>query len=419
MPPRTQPQPAPTATRLDPVSRTLACAWVADLPTWALQRLEPKLREQPVVVLEGRRAAGVCERARRAGVKRGDAVDRVRALCPDAALAQLEPSALSAAWDAALEAMHRVTPWIEPMRPGVAYLAGITALDAEALSSELGLRVGVAHTRSAALLAALAARGARLVQDDAAFLSRVPVYLLRGAGIPAEIVSRLALFGLKTLGDIFLRVTATQLEAQFGQDGALLWSLVTGGDARPVPVYTPPSSLQSSWTFDPLALEPCDWSHVLEHLVSSVTDRLGSRVTGTVTVTLATALGESSARQVLKWYTADRRTLLNVTHRLVLEAHPGLEFERITLAFSDLLKPTPYQESLFGQLERPHVREAIKVVHQRYPDRIGRLEIVRPNAPLKERRFRFKAMDGEEPRVKRKSAATATPPTPKRVRKKR
>jgi nucleotidyltransferase/DNA polymerase involved in DNA repair len=405
MPPRTQP--APHTPRLETPSRTLACAWIADLPSWALQRLEPKLRDQPVVVLEGRRAVGVCERARRAGVKRGDAVDRVRTLCPDAAIAQLEPSALSAAWDAALEAMHRVTPWIDPVRPGVAYLAGITALDAEALSSDLGVRVGVAGARGSALLAALAARGARVVKDDAAFLSRVPVYLLRGAGISGEVVQRLELFGLKTLGDILLRVTARQLEAQFGKDGTLLWSFVTGGDAKPVPIYTPLSSLQSSWTFDPLALEPHDWTAVLEHLVSSVADRLGSKVAGTVTVTLGTALGESSARQVLKWYTADQKTLLNAAHRLVLEAHPGLEFERVTLALSDLLTPTPYQASLFGQLERPPVREAIKVVHQHYPDRIGRLEIVRPNAPLKERRFRFKPLDGEEPRVKR--AATDAP----------
>ena len=122
---------------------------------------------------------------------------------------------------------------------------------------------------------------------------------------------------------------------------------------------------------------------------------------GTITVTLVTALGEVSARQVLKVYTSDQKTLNNAAFRLTLEALTGLEFSRLTLTLSDLLKPTPYQENLFGSLERPNVREAIKLVHQHYPDRIGKLEVLRPDFPLKEKRFRFVPLDGEKPRVKR------------------
>lgn len=351
-------------------------------------------------------------------MKIGEALDRARALCPEAAVAQLEPSALAAAWDAALEAMHRATPWIEPVRPGLAYLAGLGALEAEALALELGLRVGVAASRGAALLAALAAKGdgARFVRDEAPFLSRAPVYLLRGAGLSERTVERLKLFGLTTLGDILVRTTQRQLETQFGQDGSLVWSLATGADARPVPVYTPPSSLHAAWAFDPPALEPGDWEPVLERLVSGFAEKLGNLVAGTVTATLTTALGEASARQVLKVYTADRKTLLNVAQRLTLEAHPGIECSRIGLTLSDLLKPVPYQESLFGNLERPDVREAIRVVHQHYPDRIGRLEIVRADFPLKERRFRFTPLDGLEPRAKRKASSPATPKRPRRPR---
>lgn len=407
MPPHTQPTSTPA--RLEQVSRLLACAWVSDLPSWALQRLEPGLRETPVIVVSGRRVIGRCERTRKAGVKPGDALDRARTLCPEAAIAQLEPSALSAAWDSALEAMYRATPWIEPVRMGRAFLAGLTALDGEALALELGLRVGLASSRGAALLASLAAKGngARFVKDETAFLSRAPVYLLRGAGLSHETLKRLELFGLKTLGDVLMRVTPKQLETQFGQDGALLWSLATGADAGPVPLYTPPSSLQTDWTFDPPALELRDWEPALERLVASLAERLPPLVAGTVTVTLTTALGKASARQVLKVYTAHARTLTGAAQRLVLEAHAGLEFMQLTVTLSDLLKPVPYQESLFGKLARPEAREAIRVVHQHHPDRIGRLEIVRPDFPLKERRFKFAPLDGLEPRVKRKSSGAA------------
>ena len=410
MPPHTQAKPTTAPARLETPSRLLACAWVSDLPSWALQRLEPGLRETPVIVVSRRRVIGRCERARKVGVKIGDPLDRARTLCPEGAVAQLEPSALSAAWDSALEAMHRATPWIETVRPGLAYLAGLTALDGEALALELGLRVGLASSRGGALLASLAAKGesARFVKDEAAFLARAPVYLLRGAGLSGETLQRLELFGLATLGDVLMRVTPKQLETQFGQEGRLLWSLATGADAGPVGIYTPPSSLQSAWTFDPPALEPRDWEAALERLVAGLAQRLPPLVAGTVTLTLATALGEASARQVLKTYTAHLKTLLSAAQRLTLEAHAGLEFSKFTVTLSDLLKPVPYQESLFGTLDRPEAREAIKVVHQHYPDKIGRLEIVRPDFPLRERRFKFTPLDGQEPRVKRKSSSTTT-----------
>jgi nucleotidyltransferase/DNA polymerase involved in DNA repair len=400
-------------------SRSLACAWVADLPSWAVKRLEPALRGLTVIVLEGRRVVGVCALARKAGVRVGDALDRARVLCPEAAIAQLEPSALGAAWDAALETMHRVTPWIESVRPGMAYLAGITALDGEALASDLDLRVGVSDTRAAALLAALAARerGARLIQDETAFVSRVPVRFLRGAGIEAEIVERLELFGLKTIGDILLRVTPRQLEAQFGKAATPLWDLISGSDTRPVGLYTPPTSIQVFYACDPPMLEPFEWQPILEHLVARAVEQLQTHLTGTLTVTLQTVLGESSARQVMKQYSRDAKTLLNSAIKCLTEIHAGLEFERITLMFSDLLRPIPHQDNLFNIVERPNVREAISSVHQHYPDKIGKLEIVRPNGPLREKRFRFAPLDGTQPRVKRKSPEPNLV-KPKRSRKK-
>lgn len=400
-------------------SRSLACAWVADLPSWAVKRLEPALRGLTVIVLQGRRVVGICPIARKAGVRVGDALDRARVLCPDAALAQLEPSALGAAWDAALETMHRVTPWIESVRPGMAFLAGINALDGEALATDLDLRVGVSSARASALLAALAARdhAARLIQDETAFVSRVPVRFLRGAGIEAEVVEKLELFGLKTIGDILMRVTPRQLEAQFGKAAAPLWALISGGDTRPVGLYTPPSSIQVFYVCDPAMLEPFEWQPILELLVARAVAQLQAHLTGTITVTLKTVLGESSARQVMKQYSNDTKTLLNSAIKCLTEIHAGLEFERISLMFSDLLRPIPHQDNLFNLVERPNVREAITAVHQRYPDRIGKLEIVRPNGPLREKRFRFAPLDGTQPRVKRKSPEPSTP-KPKRSRKK-
>jgi hypothetical protein len=78
----------------------------------------------------------------------------------------------------------------------------------------------------------------------------------------------------------------------------------------------------------------------------------------------------------------------------------GLEVTRLEVLLSDLVRPVPVQDHLFGQLERPDVRQGIQVVHQHFPEKIGRLEVHRPKAVLPEDRFRFEPLTGE--RVKRK-----------------
>ncbi len=384
-------------------SSLLSCFWIADLPTWAVRRFEPTATA-PVVVLEGRKVGGACELARKAGVRLGDPLERVRGLCPSAMIAQLEVSALSAAWEAALAALYKVTPWIEAPRMGLAFAAGLGALEAEALAAELDLRVGVASGRGAAWLAALAcSRGkARLEPDEQGFLARVPVYLLKGIGVGAAMIEKLELFGLRTLGDVVERTTPKSLEAQFGKEAQRLIALLRGGDATPVPLYNPPISVRISWVFDPPALEPFEIMPILTPLLTRAAIQLGNLQAGTVTVTLETALGASSARQVLKHYTQNQKTLLLALERLTQNLVSGLEVLQLEVVLSDLVRPVPVQASLFGHLERPDVREAIRVVHQHFPEKIGRLEIHRPKASLPEQRFRFQALTGE--RVRRRGA---------------
>ncbi len=386
-------------------SSLLSCLWVADLPSWALKRLEPELKDQAVIILEGRRVRGACEQARKAGIRIGDALDRARGLCPEIAMAQLEPSALHAAWEAALEALYKLTPWLETPRIGLAFAAGLGRLETEAIATELDLRVGVSSSRGSAWLAALASSKAkaRIESNEAVFLARVPVYLLRGIGVGEDVIKRLELFGLKTLGDILERTTPKSLEAQFGKEAKLLIALLRGGDASPVKLWTPPCSVKTAWVFDPPALEPHEIEPILTPLLARAIGQLGSLYVGTVTVTLETMLGASTARQVLKLYTQNAKILLLALERLTRTVMTGLEVLRLEILFSDLIRPTPVQDSLFGSLERPDVQKAIQVVHLHYPEKIGRLEIHRPKAVLPEERFRFEVLTGE--RVKRKGKA--------------
>ena len=388
---------------------SFACTWVADVSSWALKRVEPNLRETPVIVLAGRQVYGACEVARKAGVRPGDALDRARGLCPSAAIAQLEPSVLTAAWESALEVLNRVTPWLESPRVGIAYLTGVSKLEVEALASELELRVGLAASREAAWLAAVAAlkNQARMVSDDAAFLVRVPVYLLRFVGVSTDLIHRLELFGLKTLGEVLLRTTGKSLEAQFGKAAKPLLAILNAGGSGPIAVFRPPASLKGVWTFDPPAVEPHEVEPILTPLLARTAKRLHGKFIGTLTISLETTLGSSSARQVLKQYTDNLKTLLMAAERLTRATITGIEIYRFEVLFSDLVYPTPFQDSLFGNLERPDVREVIKTVHQRFPEKIGRLVVTRPQAVLPEERFHFQSLNGEVPRSKKKKGGKA------------
>ena len=376
---------------------SFAALWVADVPSWAAQRLDPALEGRAVIVADGRRVLGANALARAARVRVGDALDRARGLCPDGVLVPYETAMIEAAWESALSRAYHFTPYLEPLRAGLAYLGGLSPLEAEALAQELGVRVGLAPSRGTALLAALCARErqARTARDEATFLEAVPVYVLRGAGIEADVIERLKLFGFRTLGNLRARVQAAQFAAYFGPRAAQLWSLAHGLETSPVSVFEPPIEISASFEFELPAAEPCEWAPALERCASLAVNRLGERLAGSVTVTLRSQLGLSSARRVLKDFTRDVRSVRLAAHQALEAALPGLELLALTVTLGSLHHLMPYQDSLFEVLERPHVREAIRAVHRRFPEGIGRFEPARAQAYLPEHRFRFVPLSGE------------------------
>jgi nucleotidyltransferase/DNA polymerase involved in DNA repair len=370
-----------------------------------MQRLDPKLMGRPVIVTEGPRVIGANILAQKAGVRLLEPVGKARGLCPEAAFVPFEPALVKAAWDMTISSVYQLTPYLEPIRQGLLLLGGITPLEAEALGAEQHARVGLASARGTAILAALATNDghARAVGNETKFLEQVPVYLLRGAGISREVIERLELFGLRTLGEIKTRVTLKQLAAQFGEVAAKLWSLATGLDTRPITVYAPPAELTAQFEFEVPALEPHEWMPGFELAVYQALRQLGSglnlhdRLAGSVTVSVNTVLGSSSAQRVFKDYTRDEKTIRTTAYQaLQMALQPELEVLTVRVTLGDLLRPRAMQDSLFAILERADVREAVRKVHHRFPDQIGRLELHRPHAPLPEQRFRFSPMTGEE-----------------------
>ena len=375
-----------------------ACLWIADVPTWALERLEPDLRGQAVIATDAGRVCGANTVARRSGVRIGDSLGRARGLCETAVVRPLEPGALEGVLDDALAHLNSFTPWLERVGSNTIYATGPSLEDAARVAAELGVRVGISASRGAALLAALAARenAVRLEADQSVFLDIVPLRLLRGAGISVDTLERLALFGIGTLGELRVRVSKAQLERQFPTDHARLWSLAHGDDLQPVAVYTPPKCVTARLELESAALEPSELHPALEQLVGDAISKLGRHLVGALTLRLETEAERRSSRVHLRDFTCDTKTLLRSAKRALLEAQGGHAVTTLELVLSDLSKPIPRQDNLFAILERPGVREAVQRVHRRFPARLGRLKITNSRAYLPERRFRFQALTGDE-----------------------
>ena len=150
---RIKPRPSPA------LGSSVAVLWISDVPSWAAERTDPKLEGLPVVVIDGRHVVGANTLARASGLRVGDAIDRARGLIPNVVFVVFDASNVQAAWDVTITGACSVTPWLEPVKPGLAILGGLSAIEAEALALECHARVGLSGSRGTALLAALAARG--------------------------------------------------------------------------------------------------------------------------------------------------------------------------------------------------------------------------------------------------------------------
>ncbi|MDE2571233.1 MAG: DNA polymerase Y family protein [bacterium] len=175
------------------------------------------------------------------GVRAGMSSVQAAAAAPEAEALVHDPAAALLRWEEALDRLDASSPAIESPRPGVAYLdlRGIPATleeqrtkMARAISAPpcaLPARVGIASTRIAAYAAA---RVDRIIEPryEAAFLAAQPLRLL---GLPAEDHERLALFGVRRLGELSA-LPAGALARRFGTQ-ALRWhALARGEDRQPL-----------------------------------------------------------------------------------------------------------------------------------------------------------------------------------------
>ncbi|RIW48523.1 DNA polymerase Y family protein [Micromonospora endophytica] len=265
------------------MTRTLLL-WCPDWPVLAAEIVDGVPATDPVAVLYANRVVACSEQARAEGVRRGLRRREAQGRCPRLTAVDHDPGRDARAFEPVVAAVEDLVAGVEVIRPGSCALAargpsrylGGEEVAAErivehvAQSCAVESQVGIAD---GAFAAGLAARQGRIVPPGGTpeFLATQPVEAL-GRPALADLLRRL---GIRTLGD-FAALSAGDVLARFGSDGALAHRLAAGRDDRPLAVRRPPADLTITADLD----EPIERVDVAAFAARTLAERLHERLAG-------------------------------------------------------------------------------------------------------------------------------------------
>lgn len=364
-----------------------------DLPAFALQ-MALDTRKQLLVFSAGRVVAPY-ELA-------GMPIDRARTLRPYACPLTRQPALEKAAWDHILESVFAFTPYISEVSAGKLFC---TPNNMSALRSLVGVtqaRVGLARTRTMALLASLAAKpgGMVTVDDDdiSLFLDELPVSVLTELDeleLGDTMIQRLSLYGLSTVGRI-RRLTRPQLQAQFGTVGLQLHQLLHSiTDHTQLPLYVPAPEININVPSYIPSKEPGDIEVLLQEALVQAIVQLGNQRCGRAKVSLYNRDSRmvATTSRVLRASTADPRHLLTQTTTMLHNILTGAdEIAELSLCLSSLSLTPPTQTVLFRRV--PNSADVNKLLSRRFPQVVKAITVVDKDAYLPDR---FASIDQWKP----------------------
>jgi protein ImuB len=265
------------------------------------------------------------------------------------------------------------------------------------------IRAGIAGTRFSATIAAVRARPTEPivvpVGGEAAFLAPLPSGLLTQ---DPDVRARLSRFGLRRIGAV-AELARSALVARFGEEGARIHARARGEELEPFRPRKTPERLTLSLPLEPSAedLEPLRF--VLHRLAIALTGQLVSRGLAAARAHLHLDLDLAFARagtpavldveQRFPEPTADAEAIerllfarLERTPPPVAVARLGLELDGTTPAAGQQLPLFNPQAARGARLEWQLARLALTFGE----DRIRRVDLVDPEAPLPESRWTWR-----------------------------
>ncbi len=259
------------------------------------KRDAPELRDRPVIVGGGRRGvvSAACYIARIHGVRSAMPMFKALKLCPGAVVVRPRHDHYAAVSREIRALMAALTPAVEPLSLDEAFLdlsgtarlhgatpAALLAGLVRRIEAEVGVTasVGLSHNKFLAKIASDLdkPRGFSVIgrAETQAFLRRQPVGVIWGVGGAAQAALEAA--GIRRIEDL-LRWDQAALVARFGSQGARLWRLARGEDARAVSADAPVKSISNETTFGEDIAAPDLLEGHLWRLAEKVADRAKAR----------------------------------------------------------------------------------------------------------------------------------------------
>jgi protein ImuB len=375
--------------------------------------------------------------ARALGVRRGLPLGSAHRLVPEATFIEPDLDADRSAAEVAFEALGRFSPSLagsgEPLDSAFGQfelgIDGLTALwgpepvlverVAAALATALPgdgetmrPRVGIAGTHFAATIAAVAARpGASVIVapgDEAAFLADRPSALLT---TDPDIRARLARFGLRRIGAV-AGLPRSALVARFGDEGARLYARARGEETDPFRARRAAERLALALPIEPPVEELEPLRFVLHRLVAALGAQLTGRGLAADRAMLVTELdlafapaGTSPRTEVEQRFpepTADPEAIERLLFARLEREPPPAAVARLDLELRGTMPAAGQQLPLFVPQAARTARlgwQLARLALTYGEDRVRRVAITDPEAPLPEQRWTWRSvgLEGEPP----------------------
>jgi protein ImuB len=361
--------------------------------------------------------------ARALGVRRGLPLGSAHRLAPEAAFLDPEPDADAAALDAAFEALARFSPGlagttnqadpafglIEVQLDGLDRLWGtepeIVGRLVEALDPILpgSPRPGIAATRFGATVAAgnTSPGEPRIVPigGDAAFLAPLPATLLTP---DADIRARLRRFGLRRIGAV-AELPRSSLVARFGTEGERVHARARGEEIVPFRPRRASERLVLRLPIEPAVEELEALRFVLHRLAGALAGQLEGRGTAAARAVLRLDLDLSFApkeqpatlvvEQRFPEPTADAEAIERLLFARLERTPPAAAVARLELELAGIEPAVGHQLPLFVPQAARNSRlgwQLARLALTFGEDRVRRVAIADPEAPLAEARWRWR-----------------------------
>lgn len=373
----------------------------------------------PGFVLDADRAA------RDLGVRRGMTLGAAHRLVPEATFVEADPAADAAAVENALERLAAFSPGVagvtesddpsfgllEVQLDGLERLWGPEPAMAERMAAGLqsvlpgAPRIGIAGTSFAATLAALrspadgrtASSGAVPPGGERDFLAPLPASALSRDD---EVRGRLARFGLRRIGDV-AALPRSALVARFGPEGERIHARACGEEDRPFRPRHVPGRIALALPLEPAVAELEPLRFVLRRLVAALADQLAARgaAAGEVRLTLALDVtfappgtpDELAVEQFLPEPTAESDAMERLLAARLERTPPPAPVSRLELELAAVAPQVGQQLTLFTPQAGRAARlgwQLARLAVRFGEDRVGWTELLDPEAPLAEWRWR-------------------------------